>query len=144
MDIAVVRGTDGSVEEGGDGLKLGVGVALELIHKEAKAANQEEGTIDGEKTVKDVSRLHQEVQEVKRQMRLMTSVGREENVVADGYDVGDGQCQLRVQRQSTSGKSSTITLTGLQDQIIRLEQQLVAVDGHVRLICEHLHRQDTR
>eukprot|EP01033_Poteriospumella_lacustris_P010735 gene10735-7641_t len=131
-----------------DGLKLKVGVreALKLIHAEAKTAKvtKNDANGDGEKSTKDVSQLQKEIQELKRQLRLMTPMGRAEDVDADGYDAGNGQCQLLAQSRSTSVKSSSMTPAGRQEQIIRLERQVAAIDRHVHLMSEHLHGQDTR
>eukprot|EP01033_Poteriospumella_lacustris_P018188 gene18188-13061_t len=120
-----------------DGLKLKVGVreALKLIHAEATTATvtKNDANGDGEKSTKDMFQLQKEMQELKHQLRLMTSMGRAEDVAADGYDAGNGQCQLRAQSRSTSVKSSSMTPAGLQEQIIRLEQQLAAHDRQLHL-----------
>eukprot|EP01033_Poteriospumella_lacustris_P014335 gene14335-10239_t len=121
-----------------DGLKLKVGVreALKLIHKEATAATvtKNDANGDGETSRKDVSQLQKEVEALKHQLRLMTSMGHEEDVDADSYDAGNGQCQLRAQSRSTSVKSSSMTPARQQEQIIRLEQQVAAIDRQLHLM----------
>jgi hypothetical protein len=127
-------------------LKVGVREALKLIHKEAKTATvtKNDANGDGEKSMKDMSQLQKEMLALKRQLRLMTSMGRAEDVAADGYDAGNGQCQLRAQSRSTSAKSSSMTPAELREQIIRLERQVAAHDRQLHLVSEHLHGQDAR